>query len=123
MPVSLVLEFFDGQTILSERVRRMFLAVLSFMLARAGRANASVLRRVLASWTYCSLFRRPFMCLLGDFLKQLPKVANDACVYAIPRETREDLAMLFMAAPFIFTHLIATHFPTSLSVPMHLLYT
>ena len=45
-------EVVDGQTIGSERVRRMFLAVISLMLARAGRANGSVLQRVLASWSY-----------------------------------------------------------------------
>ena len=79
------------------------------MLARAGRANGAVSRRVLASWTYCSLFRRFFMCLFGDSFKQLPKVTNDACVYAIPKETPEDLAMLSVAASCMFTLLTATH--------------
>ena len=31
-------------------------------------------------------------------------------VYAIPSGTQEDLAMLSVAAPFMFTHLTATHF-------------
>ena len=50
------------------------------------------------------------MCLLGDSFKQLPKVANDAFVHAILKETREDLAMLFVSAPFMFSHLTATNF-------------
>ena len=74
-----------------------------------GLCNGAVMRRVLANWTYCVLFRRPFMCLLGDSFKQLPKVEDDARVYKMPRETREELTMLSIAAPFMFTHLSATH--------------
>ena len=77
----------DGQTIGSERVRRIFLAVISLMLAPAGRAHGAVLRCLLASWTYCSLLRGPSICFVGDSFKQLPKVANDAFVCAIPKET------------------------------------
>ena len=102
-------EVVNGQTIGSERLRRMFLSIISLTLVRRGLANGAVLRRVLGSWTYCALYRRPYMCLLGDSFKQLPKIDDDAKVYAIPKETREDLAMLSVAAPFMFTHLNATH--------------
>ena len=58
-------EVVNGQTIGSERLRRMFLSIISLTLVRRGLVNGAVLRRVLGSWTYCALYLRPYMCLLG----------------------------------------------------------
>ena len=49
------------------------------------------------------------MCLLGDSFKQLPHFTDDSRVYKMQKETSEDLTMLSIAAPFMFTHLQATH--------------
>ena len=147
-------ELVGGTCISAERVRRIFLAVISLILARKGLATGAMLRRLLASRIYCALFRKPFMCLLGQSFKQLPKltssttsaapphyldvkydhdeeplhrrrtdkervaarrtarnatstITDDHEVYSMPKETREDLLMLSIAAPFMFTHLRA----------------
>ena len=158
--VALGAELVGGTCLGAERVRRIFLAVISLTLTRKGLATGAMLRRLLASWTYCALFRRPFMCLLGQSFKQLPRlechqrgpsaarldetphyldeeyehdedpmprrrtgkekaadrraarcatstITDDHEVYSMPKETREDLLMLSIAAPFMFTHLRA----------------
>ena len=49
-------EVVDGSAIGSERVRRMFLALVSLTMVRHRRVNGALMRRLLASWTYCVCF-------------------------------------------------------------------
>ena len=83
------------------------LSFISLMIVRRGLANGAMLRRMLANWTYCA--RRPFMCLLGDSFKHLPKVTDDVRVYRIPKEIREYLKILSFAGRFMLTDSSATH--------------
>ena len=107
--VALGAELLDGKRIGAERVRRAYLGLISLLVAKVGRASGHLLRKLFSSWTFCCLFRRPTMCMLGSCFKELPPVADDHFTYAIPKASREELVMLSCMGPHMLTHLDAIH--------------
>ena len=102
-------ELVQGRTLGTERIRRSMLSVLSLSVARHGKATGMLMRKLLASWTYCMLYRRPTMCLLGSCFKDLPPIKDDNIVYNLPVGSRDDLVLSACFAPLMFSHLGATH--------------
>ena len=107
--VALGAEIVDGRFLGTKRARRMLLSVLSLGIARGGMVTGALMRKVLASWTYSMLYRRPTMCILGSSFKELPSVDRDREVYRLPPKFRDDLALAACFAPMMFTHLQARH--------------
>ena len=107
--VALGAELVDGRFLGTERARRMLLSVLSLGIARGGMVTGALMRKVLASWTYSMLYRRPTMCILGSSFNELPSVDRDREVYRLPPGSQDDLALAACFAPLMFTHLQARH--------------
>lgn len=87
----------------------MLLSLITLALIRHSSANGAIMRRPLASWTYCALFELPLMSLIGYSPKKLPRIQDDARIFNVEKETREDLTVLSIAAPCMFSPLQATH--------------
>ena len=93
----------------AERLRRVHLSALTLLVLSTGIVTGALLRRLVSSWVYVLLFRRPLLCLLGAAFKELPDIRQDSLVFKLSAATRQELAQLAALAPAMCTNMRASH--------------
>ena len=91
----------------ADRAKLWYLCDLTWKIVQNPQVNGRTLRQLLAHWNFCLLSRRPMLSLLQYSYKDLPDVVEDDTVFMLAPHTRQELGMLCVLTPCMFSNLSA----------------
>ena len=93
--------------IAAPRLKTVALCALTLQLVFLGYCTKNILETILGSWIFVTMFRRPTMCLLGQLFHEL-RYRSDHEIFSLSMEARQELLLLVVFAPFMFSDLRAS---------------
>ncbi|CAE7480810.1 unnamed protein product, partial [Symbiodinium microadriaticum] len=88
------------------RLRTAALGGLTFQLVLLGYCTKDLLQCIVGCWVFICMFRRPFMCLMTQVYHEMKNRAGKE-VFKLSHDARQELLMLVLLSPCMFTDLRA----------------
>ena len=88
------------------RLRTAALGGLTFQLVLLGYCTKDLLQCIVGCWVFICMFRRPFMCLMTQVYHEMKNRAGNE-VFKLSHDARQELLMLVLLSPCMFTDLRA----------------